>query len=105
MPMMPKRLPRRAVSGLDRPPRLRMKRIVEPMYETVTRLAFMSVPPLLAEHRQHATRDREAAEHVDGRERQREDGQAQDQLVRPVTTGVGQRRRHLDQRADGDDRG
>jgi hypothetical protein len=31
MPMMPKRLPRRAVSGFDSPPRLRMKRMVAPM--------------------------------------------------------------------------
>ena len=31
MPMMPNRLPRRAVSGLDSPPRLRMKRMVAPM--------------------------------------------------------------------------
>ena len=31
MPTMPKTLPRRAVSGLDRPPRLRMKRMVAPM--------------------------------------------------------------------------
>ena len=31
MPMMPNRLPRREVSGLDRPPRLRMNRMVAPM--------------------------------------------------------------------------
>ena len=31
MPMMPYRLPRRDVSGLDSPPRHRMKRIVAPM--------------------------------------------------------------------------
>ena len=31
MPTMPNRLPRRAVSGLERPPRLRMKRMVAPM--------------------------------------------------------------------------
>jgi hypothetical protein len=30
MPMMPYQLPRREVSGLERPPRLRMKRIVAP---------------------------------------------------------------------------
>ena len=31
MPTMPNRLPRRAVSGLERPPRLRMNRMVAPM--------------------------------------------------------------------------
>ena len=31
MPAMPNRLPRRAVSGLDSPPRLRMKRMVAAM--------------------------------------------------------------------------
>ena len=31
MPIMPYRLPRREVSGLDRPPRLRMKRMVAPI--------------------------------------------------------------------------
>jgi hypothetical protein len=30
MPTMPKRLPRREVSGLDSPPRLRMKRMAAP---------------------------------------------------------------------------
>ena len=31
MPMTPNRLPRREVSGLDKPPRLRIKRMVAPM--------------------------------------------------------------------------
>jgi len=31
MPAMPSRLPRRAVSGLERPPRLRTKRMIAPM--------------------------------------------------------------------------
>ncbi len=31
MPMMPNRLPRREVSGFDRPPRLRMNRMVAAM--------------------------------------------------------------------------
>src|SRR5690606_18399126 len=76
--IMPNRLPRRAVSGWASPPRLRMKRMVAPMYETVAMLEVIVVS-LFAEHRQHATRDREAAEHIDGREREREEGQEQDQ--------------------------
>ena len=38
---------------------------------------------LLAEHRQHAAGDGEAAEHVDGGQREADHGQAQDQ-VRPA---------------------
>src|SRR5690606_41537197 len=94
MPIMPNRLPRRAVSGWARPPRLRMKRMVAPIYETVAMLEVI-VFSLLAEHRQHATRDREAAEHIDGRQREREEGQEQDQPVGSVGHPLGQRRRHL----------
>ena len=47
--------------------------MVAPIYETVAMLEVI-VFSLLAEHRQHATRDREAAEHIDGRQREREEG-------------------------------
>ena len=53
---------------------------------------------LLAEHRQHAPRDREAAEHVDGRQRQGEDGKSEDQRVGPVGAAAGQQQRSLDSR-------
>ena len=43
---------------------------------------------LAAEHREHATRDGEAAEHVDGSERERRDGQAQYQFIGSVATGI-----------------
>jgi hypothetical protein len=38
MPIMPYRLPRRELSGFDRPPRLKMKRMVAPIYATDVRL-------------------------------------------------------------------
>jgi heat shock protein HslJ len=68
----------------------------------VARLEVISVSLFLfAEHGQHATRDREAAEHVDGRQRQRKHRQAQDQRIGPVGgPGRVQRRRHLHQGAD-----
>ena len=43
----------------------------------------MPVAPLLPEHREHATRDGEAAEHVDRGERQRSDREPEDQRVGP----------------------
>src|SRR4051812_25411676 len=98
MPIIPNRLPRRAVTGVESPPRLRMKRIVAPMYATVARLSVMVRSAgvcswrSLAEHREHAAGDGEAAEHVDRRERQPEDRQAEDQQVRPAAIVSGERR-------------
>src|SRR5690554_271618 len=82
MPTMPNRLPRREVSGLDSPPRLRMNRMAAPRYATVVRLWDMIVFSLsvfslllFAEHGEHAARDGEAPEHVDGREHEGGEGQ------------------------------
>ena len=45
--------------------------------------ADMPALPLLPEHREHATRDGEAAEHVDRGERERGDRKTEDQRRRP----------------------
>src|SRR5687768_5218380 len=103
MPIMPYTLPRREVSGCERPPRLRMKRMVAPMYATVTRLADMAAR-LFPEHGKHALGDGEAPEHVDRGQSYPGDCQPANQVVRPRRATVGgERRRDLHERADDDD--
>ena len=68
MPTMPKRLPRRAVSCLLRPPSARMNSIAAARYATVTSARSDIMRALLPEHREHALRDEEAAGDVDGGE-------------------------------------
>src|SRR5579872_5306558 len=48
MPIMPSRLPRRDVAGLDSPRSERMKRTPATRYKTADRLAFIDEPPLLS---------------------------------------------------------
>jgi MATE family multidrug resistance protein len=58
---------------------------------------------LFAEHRQHAPRHREAAEHIDGSKPERNDRHAEYQQRRTIRAGFRERRRNLYQRTDGDD--
>src|SRR4051812_20014614 len=70
MPTMPKRLPRREVSGWESPRSARMKRTAATRYASVERVAATDSTPLLGlEHRQHASGDDEAAEDVHRGER------------------------------------
>src|SRR5262249_8352464 len=74
MPIMPNRVPRRELSGLERPRSAMMNSTPENRYSSATRFAFMSQPPrsasalrlLLLVHGQHALGDEEAAEDVHG---------------------------------------
>src|SRR6187200_3130210 len=79
MPMMPKRLARRAVSGWDSPFRARMKRTLARRYQSA--MAFADIATLLLhpgvfsrgflllEHFEHSLGHQEAAEGIDGHER------------------------------------
>ena len=51
-------------------------------------LVVLVVMELLAEHGQHAARDRKAAKHVDSREHQSRKRQPEDKSVRPPDAGV-----------------
>ena len=63
----------------------------------------MSVSLLLAEHCQHAPRDREAAKHVDGGKRKSNDRYGHNERRRAIGASIAKRRRDLDQRTDGND--
>src|ERR1700739_1598798 len=72
MPIMPSRLPRRDVAGLDSPRSDRMNSAPATRYNNADRLAFIREPPsssrrslrLLLVHREHSLRNQEAAEDV-----------------------------------------
>ena len=76
MPMMPKRLPRRAEPGCDSPLSARMKSTLAIRYEIAVWLAdialLLPLRFLLLEHVEHALTDHESAERVDGRESDRD---------------------------------
>src|SRR5450755_1950801 len=73
MPMTPKRLPCRAVSGEDRPRRARMKRTPEVTYKRAAILPFNIESALLLEHGKHALGDEEAAKNIDRSKGKREE--------------------------------
>src|SRR5688572_23643859 len=100
MPIMPYRFPRREVSGFESPPRLRMKRIAAPRYETVS--SVVDTARLLAEHLQHALRNGEAAEHIDRDEGDAQHGQADDPAGGPAGR-LNLEGSDLHERAEGDD--
>src|SRR5205809_385852 len=82
MPIMPKRLPRRAVSWWDRPFRARMKRTLANRYQSAMALADIATlflhsgvllcRFLLLEHLQHPLGHEESAEGVDRDQRDRQ---------------------------------
>src|ERR1700693_845259 len=114
MPIMPKKLPRRDVAGLDSPRSDRMNRTPATRYKTAARLAFISGPPLsssprgarrslgfLLVHREHALGDQEAAKDIHAGKYQRDEAET----ARPAAAA----RNHADadrkQGADHDHRG
>src|SRR5258708_6077790 len=114
MPIMPKKLPRRDVAGLDSPRSDRMNSTPATRYNTAARLAFISGPPLpssprgarrllhfLLVHRQHALGDKEAAKNVHAGEHQRDEAEA----PRPAAAARNHADADREQRADHDHRG
>src|SRR5947209_2595190 len=114
MPIMPKKLPRRDVAGLDRPRNDRMNSTPATRYNTADRLAFISGPHfpssprgarrslgLLLVHRQHALGDKEAAKDIYAGKDQRDEAEA----ARKTTAGRDHADTDRQQRADHDHRG
>ena len=94
MPIMPKRLPWRAVSGLDRPRSARMNRTPGDEIEQrgeIGRHRRASLPLLLV-HAEHALGDQEAAEDVHRGEHQRDEAEAS-RATRPSPIAHEPRRR------------
>src|ERR1700675_4951419 len=114
MPIMPKKLPRRDVAGLDSPRSDRMNRTPATRYKTAARLAFISRPPLsssprgarrslgfLLVHPEHALGDQEAAEDIHAGEGQRDKAET----PRPAAATGDHADADREQRADHDHRG
>src|ERR1700732_4671451 len=114
MPIMPKKLPRRDVAGLDSPRSDRMNSTPATRYNTAARLAFISGPPLsssprgarrplgfLLVHREHALGDQEAAKDVHAGKHQRDEAEP----ARPAAAARDHADANRKQRADHDHRG
>src|SRR5258708_30229668 len=111
MPVMPRKLPRREVAGLESPRSDRMNSTPATRYRTAARLAFISGPPLssspprarrslglLLVHRQHALGDKETAEDIHAGEDQRDEAEA----ARPAASAGDHAAANPEHRADPD---
>src|SRR5690242_4690186 len=81
IPVMPKVLPALEVSCFDSPARARMNNSAATTYAAVAAVSSENIGSAPREHREHATRHREAAEDVDTGEQRRQGGQHGDDDV------------------------
>src|SRR5882724_10704896 len=103
IPKVPNALPRRAVSWVDSPRRLRMNSMLAARYDkprSVPAIASTYVSNLFAEHLQHALRDQEPARDVDRSQQDRDAAQDRGdarQRARPATRAGGDHQHAADQ--------